>query len=77
MTLTDYMYQEKTEEENLPALKTVLTYRYYDSKAIYKNCKVRLITPTRNNTEYTKTKKMTITNIKIRKKTNSMDVLRD
>ncbi len=26
------MYQEKTEEEDLPALKTVLTHRYDDSK---------------------------------------------
>ena len=27
---TDYMYQEKREEEDLPALKTTLTYRYAD-----------------------------------------------
>ena len=27
MMLTDYMYQEKMEEENLPALKTALTHR--------------------------------------------------
>ena len=26
--LTDYMYQEKREEEDLPALKTALTHRY-------------------------------------------------
>ena len=29
---TDYMYQEKREEEDLPALKTALTHRYNDSK---------------------------------------------
>ena len=30
--LTDYMYREKREEEDLPALKTTLTHRYDDSK---------------------------------------------
>ena len=33
-TLTDYMYQEKKEEQDLPALKTALTHRYNDSKTI-------------------------------------------
>ena len=33
----DYMYLEKREEEDLPALKTTLTHRYNDSKTIYKN----------------------------------------
>ena len=33
-TLTDYIYQEKREEEYLPALKTALTYRYNDLKTI-------------------------------------------
>ena len=32
MMLTDYMYQEKGEEEDLPAFKTALTYRYNDSR---------------------------------------------
>ena len=31
------MFQEKGEEEDLPALKTALTHRYNDSKTIYKN----------------------------------------
>ena len=31
-TLTDYMYQEKKEEEDLPALNTALTHRYNDSR---------------------------------------------
>ena len=31
-TLTDYMYQERKEEEDLPALKTALTHRYNNSK---------------------------------------------
>ena len=30
-TLTDYTYQERREEENLPAVKSALTHRYYDS----------------------------------------------
>ena len=32
MTLTDYMYQEKKEEEDLLALKTPLTHQYNDLK---------------------------------------------
>ena len=32
MTLTVYMYQEKKEEEDLPALKTSLKYQYNDLK---------------------------------------------
>ena len=36
-TLTDYMFQEKRKEEDLLALKTVLTHRYNGSKTIYKN----------------------------------------
>ena len=34
MTLTDYMCQEK-EKEDLPALKTMLTHRYNNSKTDY------------------------------------------
>ena len=31
------MFQEKRQEEDLPALKTALTHRYNNSKIIYKN----------------------------------------
>ena len=31
-TLKEYMYQEKTEDKDLPALKTALTHRYNDSR---------------------------------------------
>ena len=31
------MFQEKREEEDLPALKTALAHRYNESKTIYKN----------------------------------------
>ena len=34
MTFTDYICQEKTEEEDLPALKTPLTNRYNNSMTI-------------------------------------------
>ena len=37
MTLTDYMYYEKKEEEDLPALKTLLTHRNKGSKITYKS----------------------------------------
>ena len=59
MTLTDYMYQEKKEEEDLPALKTALKHRY-DSKTTQKRGE-GLITATRNNTDKTKTNRTTIT----------------
>ena len=55
------MFQEKREEEDLPALKTVLTHRYNDSKTIYKKHEGGLITATRNETENTMNKRMTIT----------------
>ena len=45
MTLTGYRFQEKREEEDLPALKTALTHRYNDSKAIYKNTKEDSLQP--------------------------------
>ena len=32
--LIDYMYLEKSKEEDFPALKTALTHRYNDSKTI-------------------------------------------
>ena len=32
VTLIDYMYLEKREEENLPASKTPLTHQYNGSK---------------------------------------------
>ena len=38
------MYQEKWEEEDLPALKTALTH-WYDSKTIYKNTMEDLLQP--------------------------------
>ena len=60
-TLTDYMFQEKREEEDLPAWKTALTHRYNDSKTIYKNTKEDPITATRNETENTMNNTMTIT----------------
>ena len=41
----DYMFQEKREEEDLPALKTVLMHQYNDSKTIYKNTKEDSLQP--------------------------------
>ena len=43
--LTDYMFQEKKEEEDLPALKIALTHQYNDSKTIYKNTKEDSLQP--------------------------------
>ena len=59
--MTDYMFQEKREEEDLPALKTALTHRYNDSKTIYKKHEGGLIRATRNKTENTMNNRMTIT----------------
>ena len=44
-TLTDYMFQEKRKEADLPALKTALTYPYNNSKNIYKNTKEDSLQP--------------------------------
>ena len=43
-TLTDYIFQENRVEEDLPALKTALTYRY-NSKNMYKNTKEGSLQP--------------------------------
>ena len=59
-TLTDYTFQEEREKENFPALKTVLSHRYNDSKTIYKN-DGGLITAIRNDTDNTMDSRMTIT----------------
>ena len=37
MTVTDYKYQEKKEEEDSPALEIALTHYYNDLKATYKS----------------------------------------
>ena len=55
------MFQEKREEGGLPALKTALTYRYNDSKTIYKTHEGGLITVTRHETENTMNNRMKIT----------------
>ena len=36
-TLTDDMYQEREEEEEMPALKTALIHRYNDLRTILKS----------------------------------------
>ena len=61
MTLTDYMYQEKRGEEDLPALKTALTDWYKNSKTIYKKHDGGLITAIRNDTDNTMDNRMIIT----------------
>ena len=60
MMLTDYMFQEKREEEDWPALKTALTHRYNDSKTVQKY-QEGLITATSNETENTMNNRMKIT----------------
>ena len=54
------MYQEKREEEDLPASKTALTHRYNDSNIIEKHER-GLITAIRNNTDNTIDNRMIIT----------------
>ena len=39
MTLTNYLYQEKMEEEDVPALRTAQMYKYKDSKNTLKKAK--------------------------------------
>ena len=58
MTLTDYMYQERREEEELPVLKTALTQRLED---YIEKQEGGLITAIRNDTDNTKTNIMIMT----------------
>ena len=58
MMLTDYMCQEKKEEEDLPALKTALMQQLEDYIEKHRG---RLITATRNNTDDTKISRMEMT----------------
>ena len=60
-TWTDYMYQEKREEEDLPASKTALTHPYNDSKTTKKKHDGGQITAIRNNTDNTIDNRMTKT----------------
>ena len=53
MRLTDYMYQEK-KDEDLPALKTALTHRYNDSKTTYKSAGEDWLQPPETKTENTR-----------------------
>ena len=57
MTLTDYMYQERKREEDLPALKTALIQRLEDYIEKHED---GLITAIRNDTDNTMNKRMTI-----------------
>ena len=43
-----YMFQEKKEEEDFPALKTPMPHLYNDSKTIYKNTKEASLQPPDN-----------------------------
>ena len=58
MTLTNYMSQEKKEEEDLPPMKTALTHRFNDYTEKRGG---KLIAATRNNTDNTKANRKTIT----------------
>ena len=49
MALTDYMCQEKKEEQDSPALNIVSMHQFEDSKTTGKRAK-KLITVTRNST---------------------------
>ena len=46
MTSTDYMCQEKKEEEDFAAFKTVLRYHYYDYEKYIQKRGERSITAT-------------------------------
>ena len=58
--LTNYMYQERREEEDLPAMKSVDASIQRLDDYIQK-CGERLITATKNNTNNTRTNRITIT----------------
>ena len=58
--VTDYIYQERREEEDLSGSKTALTHRYNDSRTAQKKHEAGLITPIKNYTDNSKDNKMII-----------------
>ena len=77
MRLTDYMCQGMRDEENLPALKTVLTHRGKDSKDCIEKRGGRLVTEPETilTTEGSANRKWP--EIKNGKKNNTIDILSD
>ena len=71
-TLTDYMYLERREEEDLPAWKTALTYRNNCSKTYTEKRERGLITAIRKDTDNTTDDRMTITGKQKWKKTPNL-----
>ena len=71
MMLTDYMWQEKREEEDFPGLKIALTHPY---KGYKEKHGAILITAPRNNTD---DRRAEITRKQKWKENNSMDLLTD
>ena len=69
MTLTDYMYQVRSEEDSVDASLRLEDY--------IENHEGGLITATRNDTDNTKTNWMTMIENKNGKENNSMGVLND
>ena len=72
--LIDCMCQEKRVEEDLPALKTMLTHRY-GSKTLYKNTKWDWLQLSENDTDNTMATEWQLGN-KNKKENNSMGVLK-
>ena len=77
MTLTDYMYQEKRKEEDLPAFKDSVDASIQRLEDNIEKHTVGLITATRNDIENTKTNRRQKLENKNGKKNNSMGVLKD
>ena len=71
------MYQEEREEEDSATIENSVDASIQRLEDYIEKCWGRLITATRNNTDYTRTKGAEIYRKQNGKKNNSMDVLND
>ena len=77
MMLTDYMYSERREEENLSVLKTSFDASIQRLEDYIEKHEGGLITATRNDPDNTMAHRMTITRKQKWEENNSMGVLND
>ena len=75
MTLTDFMCQEKKEDDDLPALKITLTHRYNDNKDYIEKRREDWLQPPETILTTRRPRERQWSEIKNGKKNNSMDVL--
>ena len=77
MKLTDYKYQEKKEEEDMPVLKTLMSHQYNELETTYKSVEEDWLQPPEKILTIQGPTEWKLPENKNGKKNNSMDVLSD